>query len=64
VCANLWDKRKGKLFVKPYIIKKLAGQKSGWIGLTTPELFKLSLRENLKDLELLDIEKGFTTIHQ
>jgi len=57
VCANLWDKRKGKLFVKPYIIKKIGRAKIGVIGLTTPELFKLSLRENLKDLELLDIEK-------
>ncbi len=57
LCANLWDKRKGKLFLKPYIIKKIGRAKVGIIGLTTPELFKLSLRENLKDLELLDIEK-------
>jgi 2',3'-cyclic-nucleotide 2'-phosphodiesterase (5'-nucleotidase family) len=28
VCANLWDKRKGKLFVKPYIIKKIGRAKS------------------------------------
>ncbi len=55
--ANIWDKRKGKLFVKPYIVKKAGKAKIGIIGITTPELFKLSLRENLKDLELLDIEK-------
>jgi len=55
--ANLWDKRKGKPFAKPYIVKKLGRAKIGIVGLTTPELFKLSLRENLKDLELLDIEK-------
>ncbi len=55
--GNLWDKRKGKLFAKPYIVKKVGKAKIGIVGLTTPELFKLSLRENLKDLELLDIEK-------
>ncbi|CUS83511.1 Calcineurin-like phosphoesterase [Candidatus Kryptonium thompsonii] len=57
ICANLWDKRKGNLFTKPYTVKNLGKAKVGVIGLTTPELFKLSLRENLKDLELLDIEK-------
>lgn len=57
ISANLWDKRKGKLFVKPYITKKLGKAKIGVIGLITPELFKLSLKENLKDLELLDTEK-------
>ncbi len=57
LAGNLWDKRKGKLFAKPYIVKKVGKAKIGIVGLTTPELFKLSLRENLKDLELLDIEK-------
>ena len=55
ICANLRDKRKGNLFTKPYTEKNLGKAKVGVIGLTTPELFKLSLRENLKDLELLDI---------
>ncbi len=55
--ANLWDKRKEKTFGKPYIVKKVGKAKIGIIGLTTPELFKLSLRENLKDIELLDIDK-------
>ncbi|MCX7761618.1 MAG: 5'-nucleotidase C-terminal domain-containing protein [Candidatus Kryptonium sp.] len=57
LAANLWDKRKGKHFVEPYIVKKLGKAKIGVIGLITPDLFKLSLRENLKDLELLDLEK-------
>ncbi|CUU09614.1 5'-nucleotidase [Candidatus Kryptobacter tengchongensis] len=57
ISANLWDKRKGKLFVKPYIVKKLGKAKIGVIGLITPELFKLSLKENLKDLELLNTER-------
>ena len=58
ICANLWDKRKGNLFTKPYTVKNLGKAKVGVIGLTTPELFKLSLRENLKDLELLDTLKS------
>lgn len=57
LAGNIWDKKRGKTFAKPYIVKKIGKAKIGIIGLTTPELFKLSLRENLKDLELLNIEK-------
>jgi 2',3'-cyclic-nucleotide 2'-phosphodiesterase (5'-nucleotidase family) len=55
--ANLWDKNKGRHFVRPYIIKNIGRVKVGIVGLITPDLFKLVLRENVKGLEILDIDK-------
>lgn len=38
ISANIYDKETGENFVKPYIIKKVAGIKIGILGLTTPNI--------------------------
>ncbi|MCB2205501.1 5'-nucleotidase C-terminal domain-containing protein [bacterium] len=54
VSANLWDKTIGAPFVPRYRVLHRDGMAIGVIGLAPPDLAELSLRENVKDLDVLD----------
>lgn len=54
VSANLWDKSAGAPFVPRYRILRRDGMSVGVIGLAPPDLTELSLRENVRDLDVLD----------
>ncbi|MBL0173662.1 MAG: bifunctional metallophosphatase/5'-nucleotidase [Ignavibacteria bacterium] len=54
VSANLWDKTTGAPFVPRYRMLEREGLRIGVIGLAPMELKTLSLRENVKDLDVLD----------
>ena len=54
VSANLWDKTTGAPFVPRYRLLQRDGMSIGVIGLAPPELPQLSLRENVRDLDVLD----------
>jgi len=57
ISANIFDKGTGKLFVKPYLIKKYGNITVGFIGLQTANLKELSLPENVRQLEILNPEQ-------
>jgi len=57
ISANIFNKETGKLFVKPYLIKKVGGVKIGFIGVITPNLLGLTLPQNVKGLKILNPEK-------
>ncbi len=57
VSADLWDKTRGRYFVKPVTIIKRGPLRIGVIGLAPKNLFSLSLRNNLRGLEVLPVEK-------
>lgn len=52
--ANIIDKRTGKPFALPYVIKEIDGVTIGIIGLMSTELHTLSLPDNVKGLEVAD----------
>lgn len=52
--ANIFDKRTGKLFRDPYLVKKFGDVTVGIIGLITPALPILVLREHVQGLEMLN----------
>ena len=54
ISANLFDKKAGKLFTRPYEIKRYGNLVVGYIGLMTPLLNQLTLLDNIKDLKILD----------
>jgi 5'-nucleotidase / UDP-sugar diphosphatase len=54
VSANLWDKALGAPFVPRWRLVHLRGLTVGIIGVTTPELPALTMRENVRDLDVLD----------
>jgi 2',3'-cyclic-nucleotide 2'-phosphodiesterase (5'-nucleotidase family) len=54
VSANLWDKSTGAPFVPRYRILRRDGMTIGIIGLAPPDLAQLSLRENVRDLDVLE----------
>jgi len=54
VSANIFDKSSGRLFVNPYKIKCYGGLRVGYIGLMSPLLNQLTLRDNIKGLKILD----------
>ncbi|MDT8325374.1 MAG: metallophosphoesterase, partial [Bacteroidota bacterium] len=54
ISANLWDKSTGAPFVPRYRILRRDGMTIGVIGLAPPDLAQLSLRENVRDLDVLD----------
>jgi 2',3'-cyclic-nucleotide 2'-phosphodiesterase (5'-nucleotidase family) len=60
ISSNIFDKRTGRLFVRPYLIKKVDGVRLGFIGVITPDLFGLTLPRNVRDLEILSPEKTVT----
>ncbi|MBN1448246.1 MAG: bifunctional metallophosphatase/5'-nucleotidase [Bacteroidetes bacterium] len=53
VSANLWDKSRGAPFVPRYRILHRDGLAIGVIGLAPPDLSTLTLRENVRDLDVL-----------
>jgi 2',3'-cyclic-nucleotide 2'-phosphodiesterase (5'-nucleotidase family) len=55
VNANLFDKRKGKLFLPPYIVKWFGKLKVGIIGVIVRDLPLHTVRENVAGLEMLNI---------
>ncbi|NOY06179.1 MAG: bifunctional metallophosphatase/5'-nucleotidase, partial [Chlorobi bacterium] len=57
VSADLWDKKRGRYFVKPFTIIRRGPVRIGVIGLAPKNLFSLSLRDNLRGLEVLPVEK-------
>ena len=58
ISANLFDKETGRLFVRPYLIKKVDGVRLGFIGVITPDLLGLTLPKNVRGLEVLSPEKS------
>ncbi len=54
ISANLWDKSRGAPFVPRYRILRTRGAVVGVIGLAPPELPALTMRENVKDLDVLE----------
>lgn len=54
ISANLWDKVRGAPFVPRYRILRLRGLSVGVIGLAPPDLPVLTMRENVRDLDVLD----------
>jgi len=53
--ANLFDKRKGKLFLPPYIIKTYGKLKVGIIGVIVRDLPLHTMRENVEGLQMLNL---------
>lgn len=54
ISANLWDKSIGAPFVPRYRLLRRGGLAIGVIGLAPPDLAMLTLRENVRDLDVLD----------
>lgn len=54
ISANLWDKRRGSLFRPPFTVVRRGGVNVGVIGLTPTELPSLTMREHVRDFDLLD----------
>ncbi len=54
VSANIWDKTKGSTFVPPCAILDRGMLRIGVIGLAPSDLARLTLRENVKDFDVLD----------
>jgi hypothetical protein len=48
VCANLWDKADSTLIFEPYVIKKVAGVKIGFLGLLDDDPRKVGVFEQLE----------------
>ncbi len=53
--ANLFDKRKGRLFLPPYIIRAYGKLKVGIIGVIVRDLPLHTMRENVEGLQMLDV---------
>ena len=65
ISANLFDKSIGAPFVPRYKILHCGGLAIGVIGMAPPDLKRLTLRENVKDLDVLDAEKTLRqTMHE
>ncbi len=54
LAANLTNRREGDSFVKPYLIKQIAGVLVGIIGLTYPKTPWTTSPKNVEQLEFLD----------
>jgi len=54
ISANLWDKARGTPFVPRYRLLRIQGVTIGIIGLSPPDLPSLTMRDNVKDIEVLD----------
>lgn len=57
VSANIFDNTKGATFLHPYHVIKKGEIKIGVIGLAPTDLARLTLRENVKGLDILDARK-------
>lgn len=57
VSANLWDVKEGKPFISQTIVKGVGNVKIGIIGLAPPDLARLTVRENVHGLKILDLVK-------
>ncbi|GBD94100.1 endonuclease YhcR precursor [bacterium BMS3Abin05] len=57
ISANIFNKKTGKLFVKPYLIKTVGTVKIGFIGVITPDLLGLTLPANVRGLKILKPEQ-------
>lgn len=57
VCANAIDKQnQGHVGGQPFIIKEIGGLKIGIIGIITPNMERLTLKENIEGYVFLDAE--------
>jgi 2',3'-cyclic-nucleotide 2'-phosphodiesterase (5'-nucleotidase family) len=54
ICANLFDRREGRLLFPPYRIVSLGSVRVGFIGLITPSLSRLVMRKNVAGLRVLE----------
>ena len=54
ISANLWDKTRGAPFVPRYRVLRKQGLAVGIIGLAPPDLPVLTMREHVRDLDVLD----------
>lgn len=51
VAANLFNRSDGKLFTKPYVLKKVGGVTVGILGLAYPNTSKTTAKKNVADLD-------------
>ncbi len=54
VSANLFDRSKGDLFVKPFHIMTVAGVRIAVVGFAPPDLASLTIRENVRELSVFE----------
>jgi 5'-nucleotidase/UDP-sugar diphosphatase len=54
VNANLFDKRSGRNFLPPYLVKSYGKVRVGIIGLIAPDLPILTMKDNIEGLEMLN----------
>lgn len=54
ICANIIDKKNVKTLTPPYLIKKIGTVRIGFIGLLTPNMQYLTLKENIEGYKFLD----------
>lgn len=54
ISANLWDKARGTPFVPRYRVMRVGGLTIGIIGLAPPDLPTLTMRENVRDLDVIE----------
>lgn len=62
ISANIFDKSKGETFLPQYEIVQRGALKIGVIGLAPDDLARLTMRENVKDLDVLDAKKVTTQL--
>jgi len=55
LAANIREKKSGRLFTKPYLIKEIAGVKVGILGLAYPNTSLTTAEKNVADLDFRDI---------
>jgi 5'-nucleotidase / UDP-sugar diphosphatase len=54
IAANLLEKRTGKLFSKPYVIREMDGKRIGILGLAYPNTPLTTAKKNVEDFEFQD----------
>lgn len=62
VSANLFDKEKGALLLPPVVLDTVHGLVVAIVGLSTPDLERLTVKENVKGLMVLDPVETMTTL--
>lgn len=58
VCANIFDSTTSTTLVPPYSVLSINEVKLGIIGLTPPDLEILTIKQNLRGLRLIDVDRA------
>ena len=56
ICTNIIDKKNAKMLTPPYLIKEIGTIRVGFLGLLTPSMEYLTLKENIDGYKFLDTE--------